>query len=556
MNIEKFVENLNRLSKVKVYGMSILKNSISTKKEEIKNKKDEILDELEEMGSNFTIYNEKEVIKALNLPNINRETLKEKIINTGKQIYILIDELKTLNTALQGFENFERNIDKEGYIHPKFSVNVKGLVSVAEPGLSRLENDFIRSVLGFYRCTEFNSFDSLYNFIKKFRPMMGVRKNNQNSFIVVGMTLYYDFRSVELWDITEAYKSKVKELYNQDAPCTLNARSKFVTGKTYGLFNEVYNELLPILENTKVAKECGVLKKEIWFGSLPKGYFKDETYAMPFGGANSNEELEIEHQEGLKERIDEFNSLYNQYSELKVQVEKGEDITGITKEKEIINMIRKGFRTRAMSRLYGKGIVRSEEGIETEIDTIMKNLDIEAEVKEEIKVEPKQEEVKPEIKPDTKVTEIVEPTNMKIFDMDKNREIMRGYGWAEDIIEKNIAEIQAVEDKINSNFNSPTFEICGVQNSDEVYDFICAGRGKIIATRMVIDRKVDSDDISYNIWFSLNKVRQTLTVTAPKGSAHRTLMVTLPDGTIQTYTASNKKNNIRQITTAILNTLA
>lgn len=516
MNINKFVENLNKLSKVKVHEIGTLKNSIYTKKEEIKNKKSEILDEFEEMGFNFSKYEEKEVIKALNLPNINRNTLEERIATTGKHIYTLINELKTLNTTLQGYENFEKNIDQDGYIHPKFSVNVKGLVSVAEPGLARLEKSFITSMLGYSTSIEFLTFDDLYSFIKTYRPSLGIREDNQNSFIVVGMRLFFDFKRVEEWDITKAYEEKVIEYYNNRYKLDElkeirenRRRAKFVTAETYEIFDKLYTELYPILENTKTAIKNGLLT-EPWFASLPKNSIKDKIDGMddmPFG-ANSNEELEAEHLEGLKLRMDEFHNLYNQYAELKSMVDNGEDIAGKTK-----------------------------------LDEMMKKYEIKAEVK----AEQKQEQL---------TLTLCEPTNMKIFNMDKNREIMRGYGWAEEIIERNIAKIQSVEDKINSNFNSPTFEICGGQNSDEVYDFICAGRGKIIATRMVIDRKVDSDDISYNIWFSFNKVRQTLTVTAPKGSAHRTLIVTLPDGEIQTYTASNKKNNIRQITTAILNTLA
>lgn len=384
MNVNKFVENLNKLSKVKVCGIGTLKNSISTKKEEIKNKKGEILDELDKMGFDISKYEEKEVIKALNLPNINRNTLEERITTTGKRIYILIDELKTLNTDLQGFENFEKNIDKDGYIHPKFGVNVKGLVSVAEPGLARLEENFITFLLGYDTYIKFSTFDSLYNFIKTYRPCLGVRENNQNSFIVVGMTLFFDFRSVEPWDITKAYESKVKELYNKDAVYVTSARGQFVTGETYKFFDEIYNELLPILNNTKIAKECGMVAEK-WFGSLPQNYF-DTRDPMPFG-TNSNEELEQEHLEGLKIRMYEFNNLYNQYIELKIKVEKGEDIYGITKEKEIINTVREGFRTRAISRMYAKGLRGTElrEAVEVELDEMIKRLNVEAEVKAESK---------------------------------------------------------------------------------------------------------------------------------------------------------------------------
>jgi hypothetical protein len=229
--------------------------------------------------------------------------------------------------------------------------------------------------------------------------------------------------------------------------------------------------------------------------------------------------------------------------ELKSTVEKGEDITGITKEKEVLSQIRANLRRRARSQKHDEGLsgAELEEATEIKLDEMMKKYEIKAEVK----AEKKQEQLTS-----------FEPTSMKIFNMAKNREIMRGYGWSEDVIEKNIAEIQAVEDKINANFNSPTFKVCGSQNSDVVFDFICAGRGKIIATRMLIDRDENSKDIKYDIWFSLNKVRQTLKVIAPQGSAHRVLNVVYPDGEVKTYTASNKQNNIRQITIAILNTLA
>lgn len=391
MNIEKFVENLNKLSKVKVCRIGTLKNSIYAKKEEIKNKKGEILDELEEMGFNFSKYEEKEVIKALNLPNINRKTLEDKITTTGKKVYILIDELKTLNTDLQGYENFEKNIDKEEYIHPKFGINVNGGVTVAEPALARLEWSFITSMLGFNTSIDFPSFSMLYNFIKTCRPCLGVRENNQNSFIVVGMTLFCDFTRIEEWDITKAYEEAIEEFYNNryglcgaDALKEIRAnraRAKFVTGETYAIFDKIYTELYPIFENTKIAIKNGLLN-EPWFGSLPKNSIRNKVDGlddMPFG-ASTNEELDVEHLEGLKLRMDEFNSLYNQYMELKSMVDKGEDITGITKEKEILKQIRESLRRRAIGKKHIEGLRGGElrEAIEIELDEMMKKYEIKA----------------------------------------------------------------------------------------------------------------------------------------------------------------------------------
>ena len=539
MNINKFVENLNKLSKVKVHEIGTLKNSIYTKKEEIKNKKSEILDELEEMGFNFAKYEEKEVIKALNLQNINRNTLEERITTTGKHIYTLINELKTLNTALQGYENFEKNIDQDGYIHPKFSVNVKGLVSVAEPGLARLEKSFITSMLGYSTSIEFLTFDDLYSFIKTYRPSLGIREDNQNSFIVVGMRLFFDFKRVEEWDITKDYEEKIEEFYNNlygldglDALREIRAnraRAKFVTGKTYAIFDKIYSELYPIFQNTKTAIKNGLLT-EPWFGSLPKNSIRNKVDGlgyMPFG-ASTNEELETEHLEGLKIRMDEFNNLYNQYIELKAKVDKGEDITGITKEKEILNQIRESFKRRVSS--------------ESELDEIIKKY----ETKAEVKAEPKQEQL---------TLTLSEPAKLKIYDLEKNREIMNGYGWSDEVIEKNIEEIKATEDRLNANFNSPSFVICAEQGSDTVFDFLLSGKQQIKGVRMLFDSKMEEGDTTYDLYVRVKGVRHIVKVTAPKGTAHRTLIATLPDGTTQTYTASNKKNNIRQIVVGVFNTL-
>ncbi|MFT8347350.1 hypothetical protein [Clostridium saccharoperbutylacetonicum] len=556
MNIEKFAENLNKLSKVKVYDISSLKTYIFNSKEAIKRKKTEILNELREMGFSISTYEEKEVIKTLGLPNINRQTLDGRIATTGKHIYILINELKTLNTHIQGLENLERNIDKDGYIHPKFGVNVNGMVSVAEPALGRLSDLLIEQVIGFDRYTKFEDFDSLYNFIKQYRPMMGVREDNQNSFIVVGMTLFYDFKRVEEWDITKEYEKRIMEMYKDDHIFVQCARWHFVTGETYNIFNEIYNSLYPVLENTKIAIKNGLLSEK-WLGSLPKGYFpdkkEDDMDLFPFG-INSNEELELEHKERLEARMSEFNNLCNQYMELKAKINNGENIAKIVKIEEITNKLKERLRRKAkisvLTKMCGIKEFPSVKEIEkANIDYNKLSIEVEKETdkmvkKYEIKAETKQEQLK-----------VVEPAHMKIYDLEKNREIMQGYGWSNEVIEKNIAEIKATEDRLNTNFNSPSFVICAEQGNDTVFDFLLSGKKQIKGVRMLFDSKTEDGDTVYDLYVRVKGVRHIMKVTAKKGTAHRTLIVTLPDNTTQTYQASNKKDNIKQMVVGVFNTL-
>lgn len=570
MDINKFVENLNKLSKVKVYEIEILKNTIEDRKRKIEQMQLEILEELEELGFNLNKYNDKEVAKVLGIPNLNRATIKEQITSTGKNVFRLINELKTLNTEIQGYENLLKNVDGQGFVHPKFGVNEAGFIKVAEPALAKLSDYAIAKLLGFSHYKKFDTFDNLCAFIRRYKDLFGRRVDNQNSFIVVGITLFYHLCKVELWDITEAYLDKYKELYKvpddlehkewMKAMDRHNAGMKFVTGQTYKIFDKVYTGLFPLIEISKVAISEGLIEGD-WFGFFRLDDLIEEAFDTEKElKAEQNKWIE-DHMYGVKIREEIFYNLYNQYVELKAMADKGEDISRITKDDEVQAEIRAKYRAKLISRKLSEkcgGICPRPENIHKY------NVDMEAllkEVKEELnKKFAVKAEIKHEEKNETPVVPVEEVNDTKPvkaieYDLEKNRETMRSYGWSEEIIEKNIAEIQATEIRLNDNYNSPDFVICAEQNTDEVYDFLIAGRQQIRASRMIFDSKTEEGDVIYDLYVRVKDIRHTIKVKAVKGTAHRTLEVTLPDGRVQTYQATNKKHNIKQMTVDVLNTL-
>ncbi|MBV7276455.1 hypothetical protein I6U48_26600 [Clostridium sp. PL3] len=490
MDINKFVENMNIKSRRQVFTKK-LKVFIDNKNTEIQTIKLQIIKEL-----GILEYDEKIVMKALNIKNLNRKTIEDQVVFTGERIYTLLSELKTAITKLQGYENLQKNII-DGYISPKYGVNAIGLIGVAEPALARLTYSEIGSLLGFTHIKTFDTFKKLCAFINKYKEII-IKIEEESSFIVVGMTLFCTLERVELWDIAGRFEREYTDIHINDIPFEpleimregfkkLKEGRMKITVENFELFDKIYKEMSPKIEPTKCAKAEGLLEEE-WFAFFPLDGVSEEALNDPFYEYN-RENLIKEHEDVKKSKEDWFNDLYNQYTFLKEKMEKGNTISA----------------------------------------------------KEETTSKIKIEKTKP----------------FEIYESGKEANIakMRSRGWSEELIERNLLRIKKIEDDINNSYYNSYYTICEEQYYDTIFDFVASGKGQLKVLRMIFDSKNEDGDMIYDLYVHIKDIRHILKVVAPKGTAHRTLVVTLPDNTIQTYTASNKKSNIKQMAVGVLNTL-
>jgi len=258
-------------------------------------------------------YSEREVKSKLNLSEIKNDILVSKFNETNDEIYNEIIEYRKLNSKKKAIENILQNsivelsLDKKindshfieieysstfkpidimsGYITPKFSVNVKNMISVAKPSLNFLSIELIEEITKSKSIIFENMFE-LLTFLNKFDVVLR-DSNRKILYFVKGLILYFKVSNL----IPLYVLDRFDELYNNKFPNELDAlyglartqkkllSTQSLTEKNYECFKEAwesykyklvltlelkkqgYNDFIDFRNNyTRAEREVSVIK--------------------------------------------------------------------------------------------------------------------------------------------------------------------------------------------------------------------------------------------------------------------------------------------------------
>lgn len=227
----------------------------------------------------------------LNLSEIKNDTLVSKFNETNDGIYNEIIEYRKLNSKKKAIENILQNsivelsLDKKindshfieieysgtfkpidimsGYITPKFSVNVKNMISVAKPSLNFLSIELIEEITKSKSIIFENMFE-LLTFLNKFDVVLR-DSNRKILYFVKGLILYFKVSNL----IPLYVLDRFAELYNNKFPNELDALyglartqkklliTQSLTEKNYECFKEAWESYKYKLELTLELKKQG-----------------------------------------------------------------------------------------------------------------------------------------------------------------------------------------------------------------------------------------------------------------------------------------------------------
>ncbi|MZK49030.1 hypothetical protein [Clostridium beijerinckii] len=269
MDIKKFVENINKKSRLQINEWS-LNCKLQELEKNIKELQDKIL---EEVGCKSKVYREAEIKEILGLYKINNIVLEEKFKQTEKKVYSMIIELRKKVGEKSSLENIKDNI-KDGFINPKYTLNKANMITVSGPSLNSLSKGEIMNLTGFGRYISFNSLEEIYEFLKKYNKL--VKKNEGlSSFIIKGLTLYTTLEHVPAIRylkiaFNEAYKCKYPEefvgLSFSGKIGRFNKVTSHINEKNYQMFINVWNEYKEkIIQSIEFIRE-GYAEFERYYG--------------------------------------------------------------------------------------------------------------------------------------------------------------------------------------------------------------------------------------------------------------------------------------------------
>jgi hypothetical protein len=442
MEIQNFVQRMNNASKIEV-NTECLVNRI---------KKDENLQrELERQIKGILVmkdeYSDEEVIKKLNLPNLNKATLREMAESTGEKIYERLINLKDVKLRLQTLNNIKKNMN-DGFVRPQYGVNEKNMITVKEPALGRLDNLDMFQLFGFSKEIKFERFEDLYKFLMKINKVI-VKKEERSAFIVVGLTLYTTIKPVYITDLRNMF-CEAWEVENKDRLVNgkwlesikqVRAECSSVTTENIHIFQKIYEEIEVAINQTKQLEEEGVIEKH-WY-----------SFPSPDDACTEEVRAEMIEEHLYWERIykENYDTLVSQYLELKAKMETSEIVT-----KDILKLM-------------------MDERIEQKLEETNKY------VEQRFK-----------------------------FNFDKCEDDLRNRGFSEGHINAQKEKFKEINMKINKFYNLPDFKIAGEEFDENVFGFMFSGRNRVAGAKVIALENDEDGGMVYSVKVGKGKTAKVI----------------------------------------------
>ncbi|MBZ9621421.1 hypothetical protein G9F71_000755 [Clostridium sp. FP2] len=272
IDINKFLEQMNKKSNIEI-NETYLMREIEEAEVYIKKLKNKIL---KEISSKSKEYKEAEVKEALSLEKVNNESLKERLKQTGENVYELLITLKMIDGRRKSLQNVKDNI-KDGYIKPKYTLNSANMVTMAQPALNFLSEGCIKKIAGFEYSIIFGKLEEIYEFLKKYNKII-TKVAHQSSFIIKGLTLYTTFNLFMPDSVLGAYEDLYKVKYSDEFREMKSPTERaiyynstirhIVNNKNHGCFKEVWEEYKYRLSQSAELIKSGYMEFPISYNGI------------------------------------------------------------------------------------------------------------------------------------------------------------------------------------------------------------------------------------------------------------------------------------------------